>query len=94
VNPIHHQVRNDGALSNAEWAPHFTCKAVGNAILEILPEYPHRNLTVLCGHTHGSGEARPLPNLCIYTGAAAYGFPAVNRVITVGTAPASGPHPQ
>jgi len=94
VPPLREACWHNGALSNDEWAPHFTCKAVGDAILEILPDYPHRHLTVLCGHTHGSGEAHPLPNLCIYTGAAVYGFPAVDRVITVGTAPASEPHPQ
>jgi 3',5'-cyclic-AMP phosphodiesterase len=94
VPPLREACWYNGAISNDEWAPHFTCKAVGDAILEIMPDYPERSLTVLCGHTHGCGEAHPLPNVWIYTGAAVYGFPAVNRVITVGCAPASERRPQ
>ena len=94
VPPLREACWYNGAISNDEWAPHFTCKAVGDAILEIMPDYPQRHLTVLCGHTHGSGEAHPLPNVWIYTGAAVYGFPAVNRVITVGCAPAPERRPQ
>ncbi len=52
-------------------------------MLEIMQDYPHRELTVLCGHTHGSGEAHPLQNVWIFTGAAIYGFPTINRVLTV-----------
>ena len=84
VPPLREACWYNGAIPNDEWAPPFTCKAVGDAILEIMPDYPHRELTVLCGHTHGSGEAHPLPNVWIFTGAAVYGFPAVNRVLTTG----------
>jgi hypothetical protein len=41
-------------------------------------------LTVLCGHTRGGGEAEILPNLRVLTGGARYGNPAVQRVIGVG----------
>ena len=61
-------------------APHFTCKAVGDAILEIMAQHPDHQLTVLCGHTHGRGETRPLDNVLILTGGAEYGKPAVQRV--------------
>jgi predicted phosphohydrolase len=83
VPPLREACWHEGRISNDEWAPHFTCKAVGDAVLEIMQDYPQRELTVLCGHTHGSGEAHPLPNVWIFTGAAVYGFPAINRVITV-----------
>ena len=67
-------------ISDDQWAPHFTCRAVGDAILEIMPDYPDRQLTVLCGHTHGAGETRPLDNVLILTGGAEYGRPVVQRV--------------
>jgi predicted MPP superfamily phosphohydrolase len=71
-----------GKHSDDNWAPHFTCKAMGDAILEIMREYPQRKLTVLCGHTHGRGTSHPLPNVTIFTGGALYGQPAVERVFT------------
>jgi 3',5'-cyclic-AMP phosphodiesterase len=82
VPPLREACWHNGAISNDQWLPHFTCKAAGDAILEIMRDYPQRDLTVFCGHTHGSGEAHPLPNVWIFTGAAVYGLPAVNRVLT------------
>jgi hypothetical protein len=40
-------------------------------------------MTVLCGHTHSSGEAQILPNLRVLTGGAVYGKPALQRVLEV-----------
>ncbi len=69
------------STSDNEWLPHFTCKAMGDAILEIMRSRPDRQLTVYCGHTHSSGICEPLPNVTIYTGAAKYGLPVVQKVI-------------
>lgn len=62
--------------------PHFSCKAVGDVLLEMAAQYPQVTFTVLCGHTHGDGTAQIMPNLSVFTGAAEYGKPAVNRVFT------------
>jgi len=78
VPPLREACWYNGRISNDEWAPHFTCKAVGDALLEIAREYPQRQLTVLCGHTHSPGEYWPMPHVRIITGGAEYGFPAVN----------------
>ena len=40
---------------------------------------PQCQLTVLCGHTHGSGTVEILPNLQVHTGAATYGEPAIQQ---------------
>ena len=40
-------------------------------------------MTVLCGHTHGRGEARILENLLVLTGGATYGKPEVQRILEV-----------
>ncbi len=42
--------------------------------------FPHRRLTVLCGHTHGRGEAAILPNLRVLTAGAIYGQPGIERL--------------
>ncbi len=38
-------------------------------------------MTVLCGYTHGGGEARILPNLRVLTGGAEYGRPVIQKVL-------------
>jgi predicted MPP superfamily phosphohydrolase len=80
VPPLREACWHEGRISDDQWLPHFTCKAMGDAILEIMRGRPDRRLTVLCGHTHGSGETRPLANVEIFTGGAAYGDPRIQRV--------------
>jgi len=80
VPPLREACWYEGQLSNDQWAPHFTCRAMGEAILDIMRARPDRKLTVLCGHTHGSGEARPFANVEILTGGAAYGDPRIQRL--------------
>ncbi len=82
VPPLREACWYEGQLSDDEWAPHFTCKAVGDALLEIMPGYPEHHLTVLCGHTHSRGETHPLPNLKILTGAAEYGRPEIEQIFS------------
>jgi predicted phosphohydrolase len=80
VPPLREACWHEGQLSDDEWAPHFTCLAVGEAILEVARSHPQCQLTVLCGHTHGAGQAQPLPNVIIYTAGAEYGHPSIARV--------------
>lgn len=80
VPPVHEACWHEGHLSDDQWAPHFTCKAVGDVLLRVMPQWPDRKLTVLCGHTHGCGQTEPLPNLRIYTGGARYGEPEIQQV--------------
>jgi predicted phosphohydrolase len=71
---------HEGRISDDQWSPHFTCHAVGAAILETMDAHPERKLTVLCGHTHGQGETSPRPNIEVLTGGAEYGAPRIARV--------------
>lgn len=80
VPPLREACWYQGRLSNDEWLPHFTCLAVGEAILRIMRDQPRRRLTVLCGHTHSPGETQPLDNVRILTGGAEYGSPRIQRV--------------
>jgi predicted MPP superfamily phosphohydrolase len=63
--------------------PYFACEAVGKALIEIMDSCPDRELLVLCGHTHGSGEAQILPNLRVLTGGAEYGSPMPQPVVEI-----------
>jgi predicted MPP superfamily phosphohydrolase len=74
-----------GEPSNDEWLPHFACRAVGDVLSGMAAEFPSREVTVLCGHTHGRGVARLSPNLVVRTGGAAYGEPVVEEVIDIGS---------
>lgn len=71
---------HDGKVSDYEYAPHFACRAAGEAIVDVMQGAPHCELTVLCGHTHSSAEFHPLPNVVGFAGAAEYGEPIVQRV--------------
>lgn len=84
VPPFREACWYNGQISNDEWLPHFTCRAVGTVLSEIVRDYPHRKLTVLCGHTHGRGECYPLPNLHVMTGGAEYGSPVIERLLQLG----------
>jgi Icc protein len=81
--PLREACWHEGQVSNDEWAPHFTCKAMGDVILEMMRAHPERQLTVFCGHTHSPGIAEPLPNVTIHTGGARYGEPAIQRLLEV-----------
>jgi 3',5'-cyclic AMP phosphodiesterase CpdA len=83
VPPFREACWHEGRISDDDWLPHFTCKAVGDVLLAAMEARPDRRMTVLCGHTHGAGEAQMLPNLRVLTGGAEYGQPRVQGVIEV-----------
>ncbi|MGI6494791.1 MAG: hypothetical protein ACOX5G_01650 [Kiritimatiellia bacterium] len=71
---------HDGRFCDPDWLPFFTCKAVGDVLSRFMMQHPARRMTVLCGHTHGGGTSRILPNLIAVTGSAEYGNPAIQAV--------------
>lgn len=75
VPPFRAACWHEGAISNDDWLPHFTCVAAGVAMAAVMAAHPEAELLVLCGHTHGSGVARIAPNLKVLTGGAKYGAP-------------------
>lgn len=66
-----------------EYLPHFTCKAIGDLLLQVADAHPQHQIMVLCGHTHGGGEAQIRPNLQVITGPAEYGQPVVQKVFEI-----------
>jgi predicted phosphohydrolase len=81
VPPFKEACWHEGRVSNDDWLPHFSSRAVGEALREAALDHPDRILRVLCGHTHGEGSARILPNLKVITGGAEYGEPRVQGVM-------------
>jgi predicted phosphodiesterase len=72
-----------GRISDDHWLPFFACKAVGDALAQAMRARPDRRMTVLCGHTHETGQTQILPNLLVLTGGAQYGAPHIQRILTV-----------
>lgn len=83
VAPFAESAWHRGRPSEPDWQPFFVCAAAGRALREIMDDHPHRQLTVLCGHTHGSGTAQVRPNLRVLTAGADYGVPATPTVLEV-----------
>ena len=81
VPPYWESVWHDGKISDANWAPHFCNLTLGETFQRIMADFPAKQLIVLCGHTHGKGEATITPNIQVLTGDAVYGSPKINRII-------------
>ena len=72
VPPFRESCWHQGAVSEGAWLPGFTCKAIGDLLLSVAGSNPDTYYTVLCGHSHGSGYVRMLPNLTVHTGFGTY----------------------
>jgi predicted phosphohydrolase len=75
VPPFREACWHRGKISDEEWLPGFTCKAIGDLLLEAANSNAECGITVLCGHTHGEGYVQVRPNLEVYTAGAKYGTP-------------------
>ncbi|MEI7911360.1 MAG: metallophosphoesterase [Verrucomicrobiota bacterium] len=61
--------------------PHFVNVSAGCAIIGIARQFPRRQITVICGHTHSAKEAKILDNLTVQVGGAQKGRPAIQRIL-------------
>ena len=71
-------------ICNADKLPFYTCKAVGDALLDVMKDHPQQMLTVLCGHTHRECDVRILDNLRVIARNAGYGSWYTPSVIEIG----------
>lgn len=81
VPPFKEATWHQGRVSGGDWLPFFSCKSVGQVLTRVMEEHPSCEMTVLCGHTHSSGECQILPNLKVLTGGAEYGNPEIQKII-------------
>jgi predicted phosphohydrolase len=80
VPPFREACWHRGKISDEEWLPGFTCKAMGDLLVEGADSNAECGITVLCGHTHGEGYVQVRPNLDVYTAGAKYGTPYFRMV--------------
>ena len=76
----------ESAWHNGEWGhwnylPDFTCKAVGDTLLDCANKHPNVQFEVRCGHGHSEGIAHMLSNLVVCTGKAEYSNPQFQEII-------------
>lgn len=79
VPPFPQATWHEGKHSDAEWLPWMSCQDMGSLLYQIAESNRSVNFTVLCGHTHGSGNVQLTPNLKVFTGASRYGRPEVSK---------------
>lgn len=53
--------------------PFYSCKAIGDMLLEVMKNYPNCQMTVLCGHTHEKADVKILDNLRVRVKESGYG---------------------
>ncbi len=75
VPPFREACWYEGHTTDDLWAPFFVCGKLGELLLEVAAQFPHRRLVVFCGHTHHPGTAQVTDNLTVVTGEAEYGTP-------------------
>ncbi len=73
----------EGRISSDDWLPHMSSRIVGETLNSIMHEHPDKQLTVLCGHTHGAGQVQVAPNILVKTASATYGQPEIQEIIEV-----------
>ena len=83
VPPFREAAWYAGRVSHDHFQPFFSSKVMGEVLSKHAENSPDREITVLCGHTHGGGEYQPRPNLRVLTGSTEYGHPEIQRVLTI-----------
>lgn len=83
VPPFVEAASHQGRRSGEGWLPWYTCKAMGDVLLDCAERHPECHYLVLCGHTHAGGSCAPRANLMVLTAAAEYGQPAPQEIIEI-----------
>lgn len=81
VPPFKESCQHLGQISDENWLPYFSSKAMGDILLPIAQENPAVDFLVLCGHTHSAANFQPLKNLTVKAGTAEYYQPMVQEII-------------
>jgi hypothetical protein len=83
IPPFREAAWYQGRSSADDYLPFFSCKAVGDVLVDVAQSHPKCLILVLCGHTHGGGEIQVLENLRVVTGAAEYGKPRIEAILPI-----------
>ena len=80
VPPFKEACLHQGKISNDNWLPYFTSKAIGDVLMQVATKNPQISFLVLCGHTHSDAHYQPLNNLTIKAGGAEYYQPSMQSM--------------
>ncbi len=83
VPPFREACLYEGKISDDDYLPFFASKATGDVLTKIAKDNPTIKFLVLCGHTHSPGCYKPLDNLTVKSGEAAYYLPIVQEIISI-----------
>lgn len=83
VPPFKEACLHNGQLSDDNWLPYFSSKAMGDVLMPIAKNNLFINFLVLCGHTHSDACYKPLENLVVKTGKAEYYQPTIQEIIKI-----------
>jgi len=83
VPPFRENSTYDGKISDDDWMPHFSSRHMGDMLLAVADKYQHKNITVLCGHSHGGADNQITPNIRCVTGRARYRHPAIDKIFEI-----------
>ena len=81
VPPFAEVAQYNGKRCGPTHLPHFTNVSAGHAIRGIARQFPRRQITIICGHTHCATEAKILDNLTVRVAGAQKGNPAIQRIL-------------
>jgi len=82
VPPFKESCMHMGKISDDGWLPYFSSKVMGDVLTEFSQSYPKINFLILCGHTHSQAEYQPFNNMIVKVGAAEYGHPEVQLLLS------------
>ena len=85
VPPFRESCYYNGKISNDDYLPFFTCKMMGEMLLDVMKSYfnSYKQVTVLCGHSHENSIYKPLENLKVICGGAKYGVTIKQKPIRI-----------
>lgn len=83
VPPFKEASQHMGQVSDDNFLPYFSSKAIGDVLMPFAMENPSIDFLVLCGHTHSDAEYQPQSNLIVKVGKAEYYKPIIQEIITL-----------
>jgi predicted phosphohydrolase len=83
VPPYKEVCRYRGKISSYDYLPHYSCKATGYVMKNIMLRNSNADLKIFCGHTHGWWSVKILDNLEVTCGRVEYGNPKVQQIIEI-----------
>ena len=80
VSPFEEAVYYRGRKSDKYFLPFYSSRIEGDTILDEMKNISsNKQLTILCGHTHGESEYKPQDNITVRVGAAEYQNPSIQQ---------------